>query len=266
LAIVALALTGCAELLGPPAGPEAFQFDAKRVPTGTVYHYVKSNKDDSAPEQVALYVADRDTIEVMKFREPRSTVTNTVRATMDWSLASVSKLESAQVSQLGSEKPVAIAEYSALSRSLTVEIFGHARQILQIGYVPFHVYSFDFASLNMAFRHLKDPLAEFTIGVTEPTFAATGPIFAYRGEATISYVGDEIRNNALCRRYRISGAGIGNREGLIWVNKAEGHIVDLEIDKPNHPDWQSFKLKLMSREIMTAEQWRCHKCNCCPKK
>jgi hypothetical protein len=74
--------------------------------------------------------------------------------------------------------------------------------------VPFHVYNFDFTSLNFAWRHLIDPKAPFTIGVIDPTFQKDGPLVFYRGDADRLHGRGRLHGKT-CRSYRISGEGIG---------------------------------------------------------
>ena len=80
-------------------------------------------------------------------------------------------------------------------------------------------------------------------------------MICYRGEVTIRYVGDEARNEAPCRKYRIDGPGLENRGGFIWVNKADEHVEDIEIDLPDNPNWQSFKFRLQRLEQMDQAAW-----------
>jgi hypothetical protein len=81
-------------------------------------------------------------------------------------------------------------------------------------------------------------------------------VFVYKGEATISYVNDEMRNGARTRKYKINGAGLENRGGFLWVNKKGNYFQDAEIDLPDNPDWKSFKLKLLKIEKMIGDEWQ----------
>jgi hypothetical protein len=238
------------------AGTEAFQFDAERVPVGAVYHYEKSNADGSHPERVSLYVADRGTIETFKFRLPRPTSASRVVAAMDWERFSAERLDSWQMARFSGDRHVATAEYSPVARTLSLQIEGLPRHTVVVRHLPLHVYSFDLASLNVAFRFLRDPKGFFTIGIANPTYAARGSTIAYNGEATIQYVADEAHEGTACRKYRIDGEGLDGHGGVIWVNSAEGHIVDMQIGQPNHPDYRSFRLKLLGRESMKPDAWQ----------
>jgi hypothetical protein len=232
-----------------------FSYQPSKIVVGTIYHYVKTNIDGTNPEYVSQYVATKDRLEVFKFH-PKGERAALVVAYIDWSIFSARGLESWQVSAT-EKKLFATLKYLAKDRTVEVSIpvLRPAPETTAIKYLPFHVYNFDFGSLNFAFRHLVNPTSSFTIGVADPTFKEQGPLFAYRGEATVTFAAEEQRNGVQCRKYRIDGAGLDNRGGYIWVNKDKGHVEDMEIDFPDNPDWQTFKFKLLRVETMTPTAW-----------
>jgi hypothetical protein len=232
-----------------------FRFKPKKIAAETVYHYVKTNIDGTQPEYVSQYVAAPDKLEAFKFH-PKGDRAALVIATMDWAIFSARRLESWQVFAEGKKNLFATLDYSGEAKTVEVSIpsTGKPNEKTAIKQLPFHVYNFDFGSLNFAFRHLANPKTSFTIGVADPTFK-DNPLFAYRGEATIKYEGKETRNNVKCRKYRIDGAGLENRGGWIWVNEKLGHVEDMEIALADNPAWKSFKFKLLKIEKMSRDQW-----------
>ena len=254
---VAVCVLACAAALTASAqtGAAKFRHQPRKVEVGAVYHYLKTNVDGTKPEHVSVYVAAGDRIESFKFH-PRAARAALVIATMDWSSFSAKRLESWQVFR-DDKKLFATLDYLPAERAVNVSIppLGKPDEKTAIKHLPFHVYNFDLSSLNFAFRHLKDPRATFTVGLADPTFKPDPPLFFYRGEATVRYVGEETRNNVACRKYSIDGDGLSNRGGLIWVNKRGGYFEDVEIALPDNPEWQSFKFKLERVERMTRAQW-----------
>ncbi len=69
--------------------------------------------------------------------------------------------------------------------------------------------------ISFAFRHLKNPKTSFTIGIADPTFKENGALFEFRGTVTVSYIGEEMRDGVLCRKYKIDSEGLANRGGFI---------------------------------------------------
>ncbi|MGH9941835.1 MAG: hypothetical protein ACRD9R_05665, partial [Pyrinomonadaceae bacterium] len=226
----------CAVLASAQHTPEYFRYRPEKISVGTVHHYVKTNIDGSQPEHVSLYVAARDRIESFKFHPPRPGRAALVIAEMDWQTFSARRLESWQVFANDERKLFATLDYLPAEQSVSVSIpsTGKPTEKTRIGRLPFHVYNFDLASLNFAFRHLVDPRRGFTVGLADPTFQEQGPVFRYRGEATVTYVGDERRGGAPCRKYRAGGDGLDQRGGFIWVNRRGGYFQDVEIELPDN--------------------------------
>ncbi len=244
--------------LHAPARDETrkFRYRPKKITIGTVYHYVKTNLDGTHPEYISTYVAARDRIESYKFH-PNTQRAGLVIAWMDWETFSARRLESWQVFAGGEKKLFATLSFlkPEMATEVSIPATGRPPERTAIKHLPFHVYNFDLASLNFAFRHLANPKGRFVVGIADPTFQETGPLFAYRGEAEVSYAGEEVREGALCRKYRIDGAGLENRGGHLWVDKRGGFFRDVEIELPDNPDWHSFKFRLTSTERMTRAEW-----------
>ena len=233
-----------------------FQIQPQKIDVGAVYHYVKSNRDGSHPEQVALRVAADDRIEAFKYH-PRESPAALVTAQMDWNLFCAIRLESRQLFSTGEHRLAATFVYLPASQALEVSVPLLARgpERIAIPFLPFHVYNFDLASLNFAFRHLADPRQPFQIGIADPVFTPGGPAFHYRGQVDVRYLGDEDRQGAACRKFRIDGAGLEHRGGWIWVNRSGEYFEDLEVDLPDNPHWKDFKLCLQRVERMSLAVW-----------
>lgn len=256
----ALLLAGAA-LLGLAAGPspvgsslDAFGYRPEKIRVGEVAHYLKSNLDGSKPTRVSIFVAAKDRLEVAKV-EKGVIDAAWVRAHFDWKLFTSDRMEAAVVNLDGSIEERAVFAVDRAKGVVDVSV-GDRKGSAAWRQAPFHVYNFDFTSLNFAWRHLIDPKAPFTIGIIDPTFQKDGPLVFYRGDARIVYTGeDEIRGKT-CRSYRISGEGIGGTTGTIWWNPGSGWLERIEIPFRDNPDWNSFRLELQSVETMTPGAWK----------
>ncbi len=234
----------------------AFRYQPQKITTGVVYHYLKTNIDGTDPEHVSIRFAAKDRIESFKFH-PQGTRAGLVIATMDWSLFSVKSLESWQVFKDKDKVLAATLVYDAAKKdvAVTLPFMNRPTERVAIPFLPYHVYNFDFASLNFAFPHLINPRQPFRVGVSDPTFSEEGPAFRYRGEVEVAYLGEELRDGCRCRKYRIDGPGLENRGGFIWVNKRTGYFQDVEIQLADNPNWQTFKFKLQKVERMNQADW-----------
>lgn len=253
-ATITLFLSVAALLSSVAAQAPVYKFDESKIPVGNVYHYLKTNVDGSQPEYVSTFIASRDRIESFKYHE-KGMRAGLVIAELDWTNFMARRLESWQVFSRRERRLFATLTFDAAARTAAITVpSGKDPEISKMGTFPVHLYNFDLASLNVTFPHLADPRQAFRVGIADPTFAS-GPSFEYKGELAITYERDEPHDGIETRRYRAAGDGIGGR-GTIWVGKSDGHIVDMEFDVANNPEWKSFKLKLSKIEKMTSEQWR----------
>lgn len=236
------------------AGGEAlaFSFDPARIEPGMVYHYTKSNIDGSRPIRVSLYQESVTAIEVYKYEKGYKDAARIV-ATMDWEQFTPGTVD-AYVMTADSTRQTASLKWEQDRIVADVHVLGHALDTVYPVITPAHMYNFDFTSLNLTFKFLKNPEGSFTIGIVDPTYAEQGDdIFYYRGKATITYEGDG--HGGRDRKYSITGRGMNFTKGYIWVAKAHGMITDMEIPIPDNPGWTSFKFKLEYMEKMTKDEW-----------
>lgn len=229
---------------------------SKGIPVGTVLHYVKTNIDGSQPEQIAQFIASPTTMEAFKFH-PKELPAGLVIAEMDWETFSAKSLTSWRILSAADRKLFGTIDFGGRTKRATVSIPAarSGAETFAIDRLPVHLYNFDLGSLNFAFPHLKNKTGTVAVGIADPSFRDDGPLVEYKGEVTISYQAEEIRNRVPTRKYRIEGPGLKDRGGAIWVNKKHGWIEDIEIDLPDNPAWKSFKLRLLRVETKSRSDW-----------
>jgi hypothetical protein len=230
-----------------------FEYRPDRIETGTVYHYVKSDLKGGNPARVVVFVATKSHIEVVKM-EQGSRDFAYVTADFDWSTFSLSQITSWNLLPNGLYRRQAHMVFDGESHTIDIQLHGGSEQV-RVEHYPFHIYNFDFLSLNYSFRHLTDPHTPFDIGIVDPTWEDQGPVMAYQGLVRIEYVGDEDYKATPCRKYRVGGPGLNGEFGWIWVDREHGHFVNVEHPWRDNPDWDSFKFELDSIEHMTLSEW-----------
>lgn len=229
----------------------SFQFNPVCVEPGSVFHYTKSNIDGSLVTYVCVYIVNETGFEVLKL-EPRVHSGAYIKASMDWKTFSASWMQSWVVFPDQERRPV--AEMSLAEGKLDVSIRGMNESLLIETY-PVHIYNFDFISLNLTLPHIINPESGFSITVLQPTFQP-GPLMEIKGSASILYIGDEAHQETPCRKYQISGEGMDDTDGWIWVNKQDGYIQNMEIPLADNPEWRDFKLTRNWKGRMFFEDWR----------
>jgi hypothetical protein len=262
LALVLLATIGVDAKSESPftisADDSAFKYDPKKVETGVVYQYVKSNIDGSHSGQVSLYVAAKDRLESLKWHKGGSEATLVI-AKMDWKRFSVGEFETWRLRAGAEPLRRGILAFDKDDDRVVVASFGENELQVKIVNWPWHSYDFDFASLGFTLRHLVDPQKPFKVGITDIVRAEEGPKLADKGLVEVVYRKDGDRNGHACREYSIDGAGLENKGGTIWVRKADGVLVEYEIALPDEPGFNSGKLKLTGVERMTEHEWKDYK-------
>ena len=252
LALLLVAGATTAQQKAATSSTSRFKYQPDKIDVGTVYHYTKSNLDGSKPITVSIFVAAKDRLEVTKAEEGNIDSAHVI-AEMDWNKFSASRLNAGVILKDGSRQQRVTLELSSKDDSVLIKVGGQEK-IVSVGHYPFHIYNFDFISLNFIFRHLADPKSGFEIGVGDPTFDEN--IFAYKGKASFQYVEDTKIHGVECRKYRVSGEAFAGREGTIWVNKKLGHVENIEIPVRDNPDWKDFKFEFKAIQKMTPEEWK----------
>jgi hypothetical protein len=229
-----------------------FKYQPDKIQVGTVYHYTKSGIDGSKPMTVSVYVDSKDGLQVFK-TEPGYEDAAFIIADMNWAFFSANGLRSMKIWKSDKRDLIATLAFEPQKKSYLAKLQDQEQET-PIPFFPVHVYNFDFITLNFAFRHLKDPKQSFKIGIADPDFTNES-LFKYYGEATIDYVEDTDYKGTKCRKYKISGKAMQDKEGWIWVDYNGGYFVNVEIPVPDNPDWKDFKFELKKVDKMTPEQW-----------
>ena len=238
--------------LAPAVGD--FQFERADVPVGNVYHYRKSNIDGTSASNVMLYIATADRIESLKWTDGRDAA-SLVTADIDWERFSAGAMRNWRL------RPDAEPELrgrldAGPDASAYRYAFGPIKGETSLSEFPWHSYDFDFSSLNVTLRFLTDPTAGFSFHVADAIPEGDSWVFGPVGKVNARYVGEARRHGEACNVYAVDGPGLDNRGGSIWVSRAGGHIVDLEIDLPDEDKYRNNKLQLLSVDKVSAEDWQ----------
>ena len=231
---------------------DAFHFEPARVPVGRVIHYVKSNLDGSKPALVSVFFSSDSRIDVYKSEEGLGDSAE-VSAEMDWATFSPRLLEAGVILADGTRQARARVQVEA-GRRLHVKV-GPEEQRIDAPALPFHIFNFDLMSLNVALPHLALPESPFAVTFVEPTFGQRPGLVEDRGQATITFSAVESLHGVPCRKYLLSGPGMLEKGGALWVSTLDGLLELVETPLANNPDWDSFRLERHSEERMTSDAW-----------
>lgn len=247
--LLCLLAAGCG---AAAAGDDLLLAGPPGLPTGTVLHYVKTNLDGTRPEQIALWVASPQRIEVYKYH-PRASPAGLVAATFDWEVGSLVGLRSVQ--RRPGEEPTEVAslDYDPATRTGQLQVMGVRAPVAFSG-GPISVYAFEMADLNMRLARAT-PEVEMEVLLVDLDYRSADPSMFERGAMRLRYQGEELRGGRTVRRYAVTGPALEGQAATFWLNAREGYIEEVESPVPNHPDWSSYRLRLLRRERMTAAEW-----------
>lgn len=237
-----------------PSTLDQFLFQPDRLAIGSALHYRKSNLDGSYPAAVSLYLADRETLEVIKV-EAHGVDAPLIRARLDWELFCADRLRSWLVTGDGARRPM--AEFSADGDAIKVHLpLAGRRDRVPIAHLPFHVYNFDLISLVLAIPHLAEPDEPFSVGLYQPAFSPKAPLaLEYLGLAEFEPAGEVEDDGVPCRRYAVGGPAFGGKTGQLWAERDSGLVRWIAIPVPDNPDWDSFMLTFERQERLDKAQW-----------
>jgi hypothetical protein len=128
-------------------------------------------------------------------------------------------------------------------------------QVIPIRNRPWHSYDFDFASLNLALPHLRQPEGSWTFGRADPTYQHTGAAFADFGLVEVRFVSREQREGRSVRRYVLRGPGVQDQEGSLWAALDSSCLVEFELPFPDEPGYRDVRMRLSSTAPLSRTEW-----------
>lgn len=222
------------------------------------FHYVRSNRDGTEPEDVYIYQPSDDTLEVYK---SRGDCGNAAFVTANVSLVSgsVRKMSGGRLEPGGGHTMFAFLTYDWRKHLVEVQMLqGEAVPVvrtLEIPDPPWHLFDFDLASLTVSAPYVTRPRQHFSFGLARAWSDAQREDFlTYLGRIDALYQNDEPVNERNTLRYRLDRDGevVGN----LWLDAQGGYIARAELDLPNHLGYRDFRLELVSVGPADEAAWR----------
>ena len=250
----------CLALLSPAAAEAAsgWKHDPARDRVGRIYHYLRTNTDGSEPERVRVFRRTPGDLDVNKAIEPCTNAAY-VTAALDLEAGEARSLTGGRLTRQGTQDPFAYLTIDAGGPRVSahVELPGQALDdTAETGDRPRVVYDFDLADLTVLAPHLTDPRQGFSFGVVLLWPPAMPDFLQARGRLDAAFEREETRNGRPALRFRVTGAPFGDKAGTLWLDAAEGHIVEADFPLPNHDNYDDFKLVLERVEDTGAAGWQ----------
>jgi hypothetical protein len=228
---------------------------AEAAGSGPIYSYVRSNRDGSEAETIHVHLPRPGQVEVTKMR---GRCTNAAFVT-----ATLAEGESVRLTG-GRLKPGAGHEDFAqlLLHSgrihLRMTLDGRERRhSVPVPDRPLHLYDFDFASLAASPPPERRRRRDFSFGAALVWLGEDpAELLRYLGRADARFVREETREGRRVLRYQLGGPAFeGPQGGPLWLDAGEGFVVGAELGRPNHAEYEDFKLRLTGVS-MGAATWK----------
>jgi hypothetical protein len=214
-----------------------------------IFHYVRSNKDGSEPEHVVHFRPTRTGIAVYKWVS-KCTTSAYVTAEMDEAVTEGRSFTAGKVARDGSQAAFGTLTIDEAEPALVADLTPPGGARIQTRHKlpgrPFLIYDFDFADLNAFLQeHPEEVHFSFKLPVVWP---GEPSLFRDLGTLHANYDGDVVRDGRKVRAFFLGVEGLKTGSGMLWVDAAQGFIVEAELDLPNHADYRDFRLKLAKVE------------------
>lgn len=223
---------------------------------GSIYHYQRSNADGTMPEQVSVFYAAADRIEVYKAVQ-KCTDAAFVHASFDPQMGYTPTITGARLLPNAEHFDFAFLTYDEATQRLSIKVELPNMPVIEkstsIGHAPWHLFDFDFASLTIAHQNAKDPKADFVFGL--PLLLADPSLdepLTYLGEIEATY---DDQYTAISHRFVLRFAEDEAEVGQLIFNAMHGHLELARLSIPNHLGYEDFKLELLSTQNAGEKGW-----------
>ena len=241
---------------------------------GRIYYYERSNTDGSLDERITVFRRDATRLEVYK---ENGLCRNAALVTADLDLTTLSAPRITGGALQADARYVEFAFLEADPAGETLNLLvqlpeQEIRNEAPLGSPHWTLFDFDLASLTVATPHIDARRDGFEFGMAllwaDP--AADDPL-VWMGDVKAHFEQDEPHLGARTERYRLTGSAFeGQRstgsDGTLWLDAAEGHIVDAVMPAPNHPGYTDFRIRLMRISDGGETEWtellRAHFADC----
>ncbi|MBC2777346.1 hypothetical protein [Parasphingopyxis marina] len=238
---------------------DIFGSDSAEAAEGRIYHYVRSNRDGTDPENVYVYRAAGNRLEVYKSRE-RCTSAAYVSAWVDSHTGRATMIQGGRLMPNARHENFATLSFDGESNRLAVDAALPDRAVHQqvrIAEPVYHLYDFDLASLSVQTMGLDDPRAGFSFGLPLVLTQADedGRHLNHLGTAEATFVRAEDYHGTAALRFEVGGSALGANGGPLWLDADTHHVLGAEWGIPNHAGMQDFAIRLADVQDSGESGW-----------
>ena len=209
-----------------------------------ILHYLRSNRDGSEPEHVVQFRSARDYVAVYKWVE-KCTTAAYVTALMEPDNRQARSFLAGKVARNGSQDAFGFLKVEKADLVLDMKPPGGDRvqERYRLRGQPFLLYDFDFADLN-SFLQEQRPAKAFSFALPVIWPGSGQSLFKDLGTLRARFAAKEQHLGHQALRFDLKVEGPKPSTGKLWVDAQRYHIVEAELDLPNHQEYRDFRLRL----------------------
>jgi hypothetical protein len=249
LSAVALAALAAACSSAPAATPASAAGTVD--PVGSTRFYVRSNQDGTMRENIIVHRESSTRVAVSK-QVDRCTNAAYVTADFDLTRGEASALVGGRLTRELTQDGFATIAADLNNRTIDIDVpvANIDERLTGIG-APWRIFDFDLADVSAAMEGRPAPRSNFGFFVTLAWPNDSGePFVQNRGRADATFIGEEQRADHATIRYDVRGA----LNGSLWLDAANGYVVEARFAEPNHDGYDNFALVL--NRVVAGEEGR----------
>lgn len=242
----------------PTWGAAGWRHDGARDRVGRIYHYLRTNTDGSEPERVRVFRRSATDLAVNKAVSPCTNAAY-VTATLDLTSGEARTLTGGRLTREGTQDAFAFLTVDEASPRLSARIQLPGQTLeggADIDERPRILFDFDLADLTVLAPHLIDPKKGFSFGLPLLWPPAMPDFLQDKGRLDAVFAGEETHNGRRALRFTVTGEAFAGKPGTLWLDAAEGHVLEASFPLPNHDNYDDFRLVLEKVEDVGEDGWR----------
>ena len=225
--------------------------------TGYVYHYIKSNQDDSFATDVWIYYPDQFHSESFKIYPVSKTqgFLDCICATYDEENFQLKEIDGKGVYKNGKIKSITTGSKDKFVRKTKI---GKKEIVTNLGIIPCYDINFDLADLNSMIPFLKENDKDFAFGLTNiKRKSILGPVdILYLGKVSCTFEKQIVENGQNLNVFDIKLQNFEDLDGKIFINSQNNDVVEINTKLCGNPFFDSFKFKLIEKyKISSRAEW-----------
>lgn len=225
--------------------------------SGYVYHYIKSNQDDSFATDVWIYYPDQFHSESFKIYPVSKTqgFLDCICATYDKDNFQLKEIDAKGIYKNGKIKTLNSLYQEKFLRKTKI---GKKEIVTDLGICPTFDINFDFTDMNSMIPFLQVNDKDFEFGLTNiKRNSIFGPIdILYLGKVSCKFEEKVVQNSQSLNVFDIKLQNFEHLEGKLYINSQNNDIVEMNTKLCGNPFFDSFKLKLIDKyKINSREEW-----------